>query len=295
MDCLGSQNPEKLPTIGAWFKSTPEGYVVSMVLDGSSAAQADLRKGDIVTSVDGLPFTPVTSLTAAVGKTVTLKFKRGDEVLSAQVAVRSDTAMNVFNAATDASARVLSVNGRRWGYVHMWTLLGDQSRNLLTGMVYGKLKDTDGMILDLRDGFGGSPDGFGDPFFRPEVQLEWRSGTNVSKSVFGYGRPMVVLINGGSRSAKEMLTFILKKAKRATVVGQRTAGYVLATSPTRISDWGYLELPLMELYIDGVRLEAKGVAPDVEVPQEFDKNGRDLILDAGERVLEKQVPGRQAA
>jgi carboxyl-terminal processing protease len=100
------------------------------------------------------------------------------------------------------------------------------------------------------------------------------------RQLFGYGRPLVVLINGGSRSAKEVLSYIFKKSGRATLVGQKTAGNVLGTFPQAINDWAYLEVPMLDVLADGVRLEGTGVAPDVPVAKEFDATGNDLDLQA---------------
>jgi carboxyl-terminal processing protease len=144
--------------------------------------------------------------------------------------------------------------------------------------VYGPLRETDACILDLRDGFGGRPEGFADPFFRPEAKLEWKSPQLSYTELFGYQKPLVVLINGGSRSAKEVLSHILKTSKRATLIGSTTAGNVLGTFPLPISDWAYLEIPMVDVITDGIRLEGKGVAPDIAVDQEFTAEGKDLYL-----------------
>jgi carboxyl-terminal processing protease len=127
----------------------------------------------------------------------------------------------------------------------------------------GPLKNTDALILDLRDGFGGRPYGFAEPFLRRSER-----------------RPLAVLINGGTRSAKEVLAHEFKKKGRGTLIGSTTAGHVLGTWPIRIADWAYLEIPMTEVKLDGVRLEGRGVDPDVEVPRESDASGRDLILEA---------------
>jgi carboxyl-terminal processing protease len=143
------------------------------------------------------------------------------------------------------------------------------------------------MILDIRDGFGGRPEGYGDPFFRPEANLDWvygAGGANM-KELFGYGRPLVVLINGGSRSAKEVFSAIIKKSKRAKLVGQTTAGNVLGTFPMRVADWAYLEIPMVDVKIDGKRLEGSGVEPDIRVEPEFDATGTDRVLEEGLKLL----------
>ncbi len=277
----------EMPEFGAWFKqASPEGpnpgeggSTVQMVLNGSEAEKAGLRKGDLVMQVNARPFSPIDSLSPLVGSTVTLTVQRGAETLHPQVVVTKARALDMFLDASRASIRIIDDNGRKIGYFHLWTQASAAFRNALSDAVYGKLRETDGFILDIRDGFGGRPEGFGDPFFRPDAWLNWKyTSKSGFQQLFGYGRPMALLINGGSRSAKEILSYLFKKSRRATLIGQNTAGNVLGTSPQRVNDWAYLEIPIVDIEIDGVRLEGKGVAPDVPVAHEFDAGGNDLDL-----------------
>ena len=125
--------------------------------------------------------------------------------------MNSGPGLDMFLDATKNSVRVIDDHSRRIGYFHLWTLAGEDFKNALSGAIYGKLKNTDGFILDLRDGFGGRPEGYADPFFRPDVQLTWVMGDTRSNELYGYGRPLMTLINNGSRSAKEILSYVLKK------------------------------------------------------------------------------------
>src|SRR5205807_1760504 len=117
-------------------------------------------------------------------------------------------------------------------YIHLWTMSNAAQSTELANSVFGKFKDTAGFILDIRDGFGGRPEGYGDPFFRPEVRLSWQSPMFTQQELFGYQRPLVVIINKGSRSAKEVFAFIMKSSKRATLIGEKTGGNVLGTFPS---------------------------------------------------------------
>ena len=191
--------------------------------------------------------------------------------------------------ATIASEHIITSGKHKIGYVHLWTQANEKFATTLASLVYNQLQNTDAMILDLRDGFGGRPEGYGDPFFRPQVELDWKSTQTTQHELFGYQRPLVVLIYGGSRSAKEVLSFIFKKSKRATLIGSNTAGNVLGTYPARVSDWAYLEVPIVEVYTDGVRLEGKGAAPDIAVDREMDENGKDLYIQTAVDFLSKKL------
>ena len=278
---LRADRAATMPEFGAWFASGPNGNTVTMVLDGSSAQTAGLRKGDVILKVNDQLFSPIASIRPLVDVDATLTVQRGSQTLTAKVHVEKETALDMFLDASRNSTKVLERNGRKIGYYHLWTQAGNRFRDSLSGAVYGKLRDTDAMILDLRDGFGGRPEGYADPFFRPDVWLDWKSGPKEDqKELFGYGRPLVVLINEGSRSAKEVLSYILKNSHRAKLIGHTTAGNVLGTSPARINDWSFLEIPLVDVTVAGVRLENNGVTPDVPVEPQYDANGGDRVLEA---------------
>ncbi|MBS1723674.1 MAG: PDZ domain-containing protein [Armatimonadetes bacterium] len=275
----------KMPNIGAWFKKTKDGYTVQMVLEDGPAAKAGLRKGDVVTTIDGRPFAPVAPLAASIGKTVRLEWMHPRSDGSLQQATGSaDVAetqgLQMFLDASRRSGRIIEKDGKKFGYFHLWTMASSAFKDALEGFVYGKAKDTDAFILDVRDGFGGRPEGYGDPFFRPEVKLDWTIGAGGSqKQLFGYQKPLIVIINPGSRSAKEVFSYIMKKSKRAVLVGNHTAGDVLGTSPSPVEDWAYVEIPMVDVAVDGIRLEKNPVQADVQVAREYDDNGNDLYLE----------------
>lgn len=295
MEELGGKKAE-MPHIGAWFQPAGDGYTVTMVLDGMQAEKAGLRKGDLIRTIDGEPFTPITSLIARVGKKAKVQAVRNGKPFEVEVEPAMAGPLAMFLDATRNSVRIIESNGRKFGYIHLWTMANDTFRNALSGAVYGRLRDTDAMILDIRDGFGGRPEGYGDPFFRPEVMLEWKVSDRAGmKQLFGYQRPLVVLINGGSRSAKEVFSAIMKKSGRATLIGSPTAGHVLGTSPFRVSDWAHLEIPMVDVIVDGQRIEAAGVAPDVALPKEFDESGTDLYLQTALKTLAEQLARKRAA
>jgi carboxyl-terminal processing protease len=272
----------KMPHIGAWFAPSDDGWRVAMVLDGGASERAGLRKGDVVARINGATFEPVASLARLVGKQARLEWTRNGVPMSGQVAIAEQTGLDMFHDATRKSGRIIARQGKQIGVMRPWTMVQERFKTALHAFVYGQAASTDAFVLDLRDGFGGRPEGYADPFFRPEALLEWDAGGGRTvKQRFGYQRPLVVLTNRGTRSAREVLAYILKRAKRATIVGTRTAGDVLGTTPVPIQDWAYLEVPMVDVKVDGERLERVGVAPDIEVEEGYGPNGEDLVLEAG--------------
>jgi carboxyl-terminal processing protease len=95
-----------------------------------------------------------------------------------------------------------------------------------------------------------------------------------------------MLVNGGTRSGKEVLAYGFKKNGFGQVVGERTAGALLAGTAFLLSDGSLLILAVEDAAVDGERIEGVGVAPTIEVP--FDVRyaaGKDPQLDRAVSIL----------
>lgn len=279
----------EMPNIGIWAKSVSGVHTAQMVVEGSDAFEAGVRKGDRLLTIDGKPFTPVDSIKGKAGQKVKLGYERGGKQITADLEVESGKGLDMFLNATRDSVRIIETGGKKIGYIHLWTQGSDGFRNVLKNAVMGRLRNTDGFILDLRDGFGGRPENFFEPFFMPDMPVVYKINGITQNTNFGYGtqKPMAVLINEGSRSAKEVSALMFKKTKRATLIGSTTAGHVLGTTPWRLNSWSYLEIPMAEVTADGVNLEKNGVPADIKVSPEFDSAGKDLVIEAAIKHLTK--------
>lgn len=256
-------------------RGVPETFLVRAVLDKSPAAQAGVRPGDRIPPKEGIPFTTVGTFRGKSGQEVPFSIERpGIGTISLRVRPVRENAQQAFLQSTRASAVILEREDKRIGYLHLWCMSDAAFLDALEEIVTGKLAKTDALILDLRDGFGGHPFKYTDVFFRPVVEWSSRSRLqpNFITRVTGYGKPLALLINGGTRSAKEFFAYQIKKTGRGILIGSHTAGAFLGAGGFAIGRDGYLEIPVLGLKIDGKPLEGTGVAPDVAVT-EADKYG----------------------
>ena len=97
-----------------------------------------------------------------------------------------------------------------------------------------------------------------------------------------------MLVNGGTRSGKEILAHGMKAQHFGEVIGTRTAGAVLAGRAFILSDNSLLLLAVANVTVDGERLEGVGVEPTIEVTQPVEYSaGQDAQLDRAVEVLSR--------
>jgi carboxyl-terminal processing protease len=285
----------RYPGIGIFTKEIDGRVFVSGVLDGLAADQAALLEGDEILAVDGAPFAPVASFEGKVGEKLALTIRRARDgpPQTLTVVPRMIQPNGAFLEAMRESARIIEAGGLKIGYVHVWSYAGRRYQELLEELIgEGELKDADALIWDLRDGWGGAQPGYLDIFAPGPTMTMTDRGGDADVINAKWRRPAVLLINGGTRSGKEVLTYGFKNYGRGEVVGARTSGALLAGRVFYLSDGSLLLLAVADVAIDGERLEGRGVAPTIEVPFDLPyAAGRDPQLDRALEIL-TQKPGQ---
>jgi carboxyl-terminal processing protease len=264
---------------------TLEGRVfLAGVYHGGPAARAGLRVGDEIIATDGERFDPIASFAGKAGQPVTLEVRRiaDGPTFPVEVVPERIQPNEMFLNALRASVRVVERGGQRLGYIRIWSYARRQyQRVLVEELAEGGLKDVDGLVLDLRGGWGGARPEYTELFVggAPIMTFVGRDGDEGFAS-FRWRRPVVVLVDEGTRSGKEVVTYGLQR-QDVPVVGTRTAGALLAARGFLLSDGSLLVLAVSDVRVEGERLEGRGVVPDVEVPFELPyAAGRDPQLDA---------------
>ena len=266
---------------------------VTHVYDGGPAANAGILAGDEIVSVDGQPFAEIGSFRGKAGGTAHLMVRRVADAqpFAIDVPVADIQPGDLFVKAISASVKRIDRGGKRIGYLRLWAY----TREEVTSVLYdelgkGRLKDVDGLVLDLRSKWGGAPGDAAETFVGRAADME--TVDNKGKrdyAVFRWTKPVVAIIDGGTRSGMELLAYSLKK-NGVPLVGAPTAGNVLAGTAYLLPDDSLLELAVEDVLVDGKRLENNPVQPDVAVP--FDVRyaaGRDPQLDAAEALMVQRL------
>ncbi|MBD2251716.1 S41 family peptidase [Nostoc parmelioides] len=259
--------------IGLSTKDIDDKTFISSILDDSPADKAGLKVGDQIISVDGNKYYPIRSFAGKVGQTVKMLIQRSPQLSSRQeitIVPKMFDASTMFLASQMASIQILEQQNKKIGYVHIWSNAADPyQQQLQNELIYGRLKNADGLILDLRDGWGGGDISYLNIFTAeqsPSVTHVQRNGRRYTYN-YQWKKPVVMLVNEGSRSSKEILAFNFQQNHIGPVIGTKTTGAVVAGRPYIMQDGSLLYVAVADVFLNGnQRLEGKGVTPDINVP-----------------------------
>ena len=264
-------------------------WVVNEVLPGSPAAEAGVQVGWIAVSRNGEPMGERTRVRSVAGETVHWVFLDAEDRERRVAAVA-----RTLSTAPRQEARLLE-----GGIVYLRFDEFDGPDRRWLGRELTKHIAAPGVVIDLRRNPGGETFSLGitiGEFFDRSVDCGTfitRGGDRSVKRSWqlgsaNYAGKVAVLVDGVTGSAAEIFSAVLQDHGRATIVGRKTAGAVLASRFYRLPDGGELQLS-REDYIapKGRRIEGKGVEPDVKVERSLAdlRAGRDADLEAALRVL----------
>ncbi len=258
-----------------------EGFVkVVSPMDGTPADAAGVEAGDFITHVDGESVLGLTLNEAVelmrgpVGSEIIVTLVREGESEPFDVSIIRDTIkLTAVRARTEGSSVVLRI-----------TTFNDQTfPNLADGLAKqveeaGGMDNVDGIILDLRNNPGGLLNQairVSDAFLNEGEIVSTRGRNPEDSSRFNAvdgdladGKPIVVLINGGSASASEIVAGALQDHKRAIVVGTKSFGKGSVQTVMRLQSDGAMRLTTARYYTpSGRSIQALGVSPDIVVEQ----------------------------
>jgi carboxyl-terminal processing protease len=274
-------------------------------IDDTLAAKAGILAEDVITQVDDTPIKGLT-LSQAVEK---MRGAPGTEVRLE--IMRKDQAVPLNLTLTRQIIKVSTVRqrleGDDVGYVRLSQFNGgaaDEIKQAIQALTAKNPPDQfKGYILDLRN----NPGGLLDQAVRVAgafltsgeiVSIRGRDPDhvhrfNASPGDLIDGKPLIVLINGGSASASEIVAGALQDQKRATIIGSRTFGKASVQTIIPLGQGnGALRLTTARYYTpSGHSLQAQGIAPDIEVLQDVPK---ELATQAQTR-SEASLPGHLKA
>ena len=263
-----------------------EGFVkVVSPIDGTPADAAGMEAGDFITHVDGQSLLGLTldeavgMMRGPVGSEIIITVVREGEDEPFDVSIIRDTIkLTAVRARTEGDTVVLRI-----------TTFNDQTYpNLVSGLEKqveeaGGMGNINGIVLDLRNNPGGLLNQairVSDAFLEKGEIVSTRGRYsedseryNAKSGDLANGKPIVVLINGGSASASEIVAGALQDHRRAIVVGTRSFGKGSVQTVMPLRGEGAMRLTTSRYYTpSGRSIQALGVSPNIIVEQPRRKN-----------------------
>ena len=266
--------------VGIEVSMEDEQVVVVAPFEGSPAAAAGIRSGDVIASIDGIPVN-TTTLADTIGR------MRGLEGTSVKIGIlREGSAEPLQFTLKRSRVELRSVKSEMlepgMGYLRISQFsetTGDDVKTALKDLRKRNGSALKGLVLDLRNNPGGVLEAavsVSDTFLDAGVIVTAKGRTPESKFEMDAtpgdalnGAPIVILINGGSASASEIVAGALKDNHRATLMGRTTFGKGSVQTVIPLADNRAIKLTTSLYYTpSGISINHRGIAPDIELERD---------------------------
>lgn len=291
------------------------GYEVRRVIFGGPADRqvSTLKVGDVILSVNGVALADGADATAKIDLDAALAGTAGTEtllsvqtpgsqprpVLITPISAGADAGLRYQDEVRRNAAKVEKLSGGKLGYLHIRGMDLPSARDFERDL-FAAADGKDGLIIDVRDNGGGfTADILLSSLTAPPHARTFARGMDLKalpkdayprdrRLIYGYSRPINVLINQNSFSNAEIFAHAIKTIKRGTLVGVATFGGVISTGSYGLIDGTTIRTPFRGWWLPGdVDMENNGAKPDVPVPQnpEDEAAGEDRQLEAAVKEL----------
>ena len=287
--------------IGAYLSQNAETMIVTVVrpIPDSPAEKAGIKAGDILVEVDGED---------VVGDdlSITVAKIRGEAGTQVKIGVKREGRDGVIRFdITRAAVQSVSVDSKMLqdsiGYIQISEFNDVTAEQFSKALNELKREEMTGLILDLRDNPGGNVDTCVDiaDELLPEGLVVYTEDKNGKRSEYKsdadnyYDGPMVMLVNGNSASASEILVGALKDYEMGPVIGTTTYGKGIVQEVLPLGDGSGLKITVAKYYTpNGVNIHGVGIEPDEELEldvEKYLKEGYDNQLERAIEVIESKI------
>jgi carboxyl-terminal processing protease len=270
----------RLSTMGSYpgigIEVVPEDGAVRVLhpIDGSPAQRAGLKPGDEIVKIDDVDIdgdlaAATARMRGASGSTVKLTIRRKGAASLLEFTVR--------RAQVEVSSVTQQTLEPGYGYIRITSFTETTAEDLshaVSQLKRDNRQGIKGLVLDLRDNPGGVLEAgvaVADDFLGQGVIVsadgrtpEARFRMDATGRDLINGAPLVVLVNGGTASASEIVAGALKDHGRALLVGRRTYGKGSVQTVMPLAHGGALKLTTSRYFTpSGTSIQGKGIIPDI--------------------------------
>ncbi len=287
--------------LGIWITLKDGVLTVISPIEDTPAYKAGIKAGDQIVEIDGESTAGIT-LREAVNK---LRGKKGTKVTLTirRKGLSKELKITIVRDIIKVESVKSKIIKGYIGYLRLTSFNAKTHKDMKKVIKEFKEKKIKGVILDLRNNPGGllaiAVDVAGE--FLPNKKIVFIVDRNgKKKAIWSYKGslpdiPLVVLVNGGSASASEIVAGAIKDYKRGTLIGEKTFGKGLVQNVFRLSNGGALHITVAKyLTPSGAYIHKKGIEPDIVVKEkvsEREAHGQSAVspVDINDHALIKAI------
>ena len=273
-------NEDKLPMIGKVFKNSP-------------AEKAGIRENDIILKVNDEDVTKKSLSSIA-------DLVKGEKSTKVNMTVKRDNdevEIVLTRGVVDSisvTSELIEKNDRKIGYIYLSIFASNTTSQFSSELKDLEEKNIDSLIIDVRGNSGGYLTTVtdiislftkkGETIYQLKTKEKVEKITDKTDEYRNY--PVVILVDGGSASASEVLTGAFSETYHAQIVGTKTFGKGRVQKVFTLSSGALFKYTYQEwLTPDGNYIDKVGISPDVEIKYEYNKDGNDNQKDKAIEIL----------
>lgn len=276
------------------YDEKAQGIRVLSVMPGSPALEEGILTGDVIKKVIDTEvnfdnyYDCVNSIKGEENTKVLLTIQRGDQIITGEYTRKIVTANNVESR---------KINGNI-GYIKILSFENDIAKQFISQYEKLRSENISGLIIDLRNNPGGLltetvtiarqllPKG-------DIVKLVYKNKSDKVYTCDGKNQiniPLVVLVNGNSASASEILSGAIKDSGIGKLVGEKTYGKGIVQTVERLTFQGALSVTTSKYYTaSGAEIHKKGITPEYEVSLDEEYRNKYYVPDDKDYQLQKAL------
>lgn len=272
-----------------------ENRTIKSVFENSPAEKAGIQIGDEIIKVNDEDVTSLDSsaiankIKTSTDKNITISIKRNNE--------EKRLILEISTLYIPAISKSI-IDGTNIGYLELATFSSSVTNQVNDALKYFEDKKIDGLIIDLRSNTGGflsSAEGVSSLFLKKGKVIYSLESKNSKKEIKDLTKsstdyPIVVLVNGSTASAAEIVAAALKDSYGAKIVGTKSYGKGKVQQTITLSDGSMAKFTSAKwLRPNGTCIDTKGIEPDYNVELELKKDNDGNITDIIDTQLNKAI------